>query len=190
MSAHTTRVNRTALIIVGLILAAAGAAGLVLSLGGFGEDVAADPVLSDSLRDLAKDSAWFWPALAVVCLLLAYLGWRLLLAQVRIDRHGPLDLTENPRDGTTTLDSPAVARALTEEVEELPGVSGAVAHLRRRGGSHVDLVVELTRRADVARIRNQLETEIVPRLRQALDDPELPVTIQLRPGRDASRDLT
>ena len=190
MNAHTTRVNRTALIIVGLILTAAGALGLVLSSGGFGDDAASDPLVPDQLRDLAADSGWFWPVVGVVCLVLAYLGWRWLLAQVHVDRLGDLDLTENPRDGTTTLDGPAITRTVAEEIEDLPGVAGADAHLRRRGGPRMDLVVELTRRADAAEIRRQLETETVPRLRQALDDPDLPVSIQLRPGKNASRDLT
>lgn len=189
MNSRATRTNRTMLIVLGLLLAVAGALGLVLSRGGFGEQNATRPVVSDELRDIAADSWWFWPAAAVLALVVAYLGLRWLAAQVSADRLGHMDFTDNPRDGTTTVDAAAITRALADEVDELPGVSGAAAHLRARRGTHLDLVVDLTRRADVAQIRAQLETEVVPRLRQALDDPQLPVAIQLRPGKNTSRDL-
>lgn len=190
MSSRATTVNRTSLIILGLLLAVAGGLGLVLSSGGFGAQDASSAVLPDQLRDVAADSWWFWPALAVLCLVVAVLGGRWLLAQVRTDRLGHLDFTDNPREGTTTLDSAAITRAVAAEVEEIHGVTGAAAHLRARHGPRVDLTVDLTRRADVAQVRDQLETEVVPRLRQALDNPELPVAIQLRPGKKTSRDLT
>ena len=189
MSSRANTTNRTVLIVLGLLLAAAGVLGLVLSRGGFGEDEATRPVLTDELRDVAADSWWFWPALAALCLVLAFLGLRWLLAQVRTDRLGHMDFTDDARDGTTNVDAAAITRALADEVDDLPGVSGASARLRARHGPRMDLVVDLTRRADVARIRSQLETEVVPRLRQALDDPQLPVSIQLRPGKNTSRDL-
>lgn len=189
MKSHASTVNRTALIILGLLLLAAGVLGLVLSTGGFGERRAASAVVPRDLRTLAADSWWFWPALAVAALIVAYLGWRWLAAQVRTDRLRQLDVTGNPREGTTTVDASAVTGALTDEIEEIPGVSGAAAHLRGHGAPRVDLVVDLTRRADVALVRQQLETEVVPRLRQALSAPELPVAIQLRPGKKTSRDL-
>ena len=189
MSTHARTLNRTALVVLGLVLLAAGVLGVVLSTGGFGERRSTSAVVPEDLRTVAADSWWFWPALAVVALVLAYLGWRWLTAQVRTDRLRQVDLTDNPREGTTTVDSSAVTRALADEVDDLPGVSDAAAHLRGHGDPQVDLVVELTRRADVALVRQRLETEVVPRLRQALDDPDLPVAIQLRPGKKSSRDL-
>lgn len=189
MRSHASRVNRTALTVLGLLLLAVGVLGVVLSSGGFGERRAASAVVPQDLREVAADSWWFWPALAVVALIIAYLGWRWLTAQVRTDRLRQLDLTGNPREGTTTIDTSAITRALADEVDDLPGVSGAAAHLRGHGAPRMDLVVDLTRRADVALVRKRLETEVVPRLRQALDDPDLPVAIQLRPGKNTSRDL-
>ena len=190
MSSRATTVNRTALIILGLLLAAAGVLGLVLSTGGFGQRRETSAVVPRDLRTLAADSWWFWPALAVLALVVAVLGGRWLLAQAHVDRLGRMDFTDNPREGTTTLDASAITGALAAEVEEIHGVTGASAHLRARRGPRVDLTVDLTRRADVAQVRNELETEVVPRLRQALDTPELPVSIQLRPGKKTSRDLT
>ncbi|SDB84756.1 hypothetical protein SAMN05216410_0416 [Sanguibacter gelidistatuariae] len=190
MSSRVNAANRADLTVVGLILVAGGAVGLVASFGGFGSDTAADEIFPESLRDLAADSWWFWPALAVVSLLVALVGLKWLLLQMRTDHLGELDLTDDQRDGITTLDASAITRALSGEVEGLPGVVSASGRLRDRGGPRFDLVVDLTRRADVAEIRSQLETQVVPHLRQALDDPGLPVVIQLRPGQNTSRDLS
>ena len=190
MSAHASRANRSTLTVVGLLLAAAGALGLVLSGGGFGASNADEPVVPWQLSDLAADSWWFWPAVAVAALVLAYLGWRWLAAQVHTDRRRHVDLTDNPREGTTTLDGAAVARALADDVDDIPGVSGTRVRLRGQHAPRVDLAVELTRRADVAEVRRRLEAEVVPRLREAMDDPRVPVDIQLRPGKNTSRDLT
>ncbi len=40
--------------------------------------------------------------------------------------------------------------------------------------------------ADLAEVRHSLEDRTVPHARQALDDPDLPVDIQLRPDRTRS----
>ena len=189
-STHARTANRSALAVIGLLLAVAGALGLVLSAGGFGARNADSAIVPDRLREVAQDSWWFWPAVLVLALVLAVLGWRWLIAQFHGDRRRHVDFTDNPREGTTTLDGPAVAHALADDVEDVPGVSGATVRLRGQHTPRVDLVVELTRRADVAEVRRRLESEVVPRLREAMDDPALPVDIQLRPGKKTSRDLT
>lgn len=188
MSARVDTANRVDLTVLGLLLVVGGGSGLVVSLGGLGS--AAAQVVPEPLRDLAADSWWFWPALAVVALLVALAGLKWLLLQLRTDRLGELELTDDQRDGSTTLDAGALAGALCAEVEDLPGVVGATGHLRDHRGPRLDLVVDLTRRADVAEIRSRLEAQVIAHLRQALDDPDLPVDIQLRLGQSASRDLS
>jgi hypothetical protein len=51
--------------------------------------------------------------------------------------------------------------------------------------------VDLTDYADIADVRNALEERVVGHARQAVDDPDLPVDIELRPGhsRSAGRGL-
>lgn len=183
MSTRVDTVNRTVLVLLGLLLVAPGALGLVAAAGGRGPDLGSAPVLPDALREVAADTWWFWPAVGAACLVVAALALRWLLAQLRTDHVGEMDLTDDPREGVTVLDGAAVATALTAEVAELPGVSGASARLRDRRGALVDLRVDLDARADVALVRERIESEVVPHLRQALDQPDLPVTVELRPGR-------
>lgn len=190
MTARVSAVNRTVLTLLGLLLVAVGGLGLALSAGLLGADRASQPVVPQALSDLAADSWWFWPAAGLACLLVAVLGFRWLAAQLQVDRVAEMDLTRDPREGMTVLDGGAIAAAVTAEASELPGVSGATAHLRDRRGPAMDLRVDLDARADVASVRDRLESEVVPHLRQALDSPDLPIVIELRPRRSTtSRNL-
>ncbi|SDQ85525.1 alkaline shock response membrane anchor protein AmaP [Quadrisphaera sp. DSM 44207] len=183
--------NRTLLALLALLLLAAGGLGLALGLGAFGARAAGGPVLWQPLRDLFSTQPWAWWALAAVCLLVALLALRWLAAQLRTDRTSRIDLTEDERDGVTTLHAGAVADAVEHEVSAVRGVAGASASLHGEGAHRLSLVVELSDRADLAAVRDHLEEQTVPHVRQALDDPDLPVDVQLRPAatRSASRNL-
>lgn len=185
----TARVNRTILILLGLILLAAGVLGLVLSFGGFGAQPAESPVLPEQLRSFADQNAWFWWVVALAGVLLALLALRWLLAQLRTDRVSRLDLTDDDRAGVTTVHTGAVCDAVEDEARTFRGVSGATAHIRGARDT-MDLRVDLTDRADIADVRSKLEDVLVPHLRQALDDPHMPVDIELRLGRTSDRGLT
>lgn len=189
MSARVDRVNRTLLGLLGLLLAVAGCLGLVVGFGAFGNPSA--PVLPQRMRTFARDQPWFWWAVAAVCLVLALLGLRWLLAQLHTDRVGRVDLTTDDRDGLTTVHAGALTDAVAAEVEALRGVSGASARLLDRGGRRLGLAVDLTEYADIAELRDTLEGRVVAHARQAIDDPDLPVDIELRPGktRKAGRSL-
>jgi hypothetical protein len=189
MSARVNGANRTLLGLLGLLLLAAGGLGLAVSFGALGD--AGTPVLPPGVRDYANDQPWFWWAVAGVCLVLALLGLRWLLAQLQTDRVGRLDLTTDDRDGLTTVHAGALTDAVEAEVEDLRGVAGASAHLLDRGGRRLTLAVDLAEYADIAEVRQILEDRVVAHARQAIDDPELPVDIELRPGkaRSASRSL-
>jgi hypothetical protein len=183
MSARVNRVNRTLLGLLGLLLLAAGGLGLAVSFGAFGD--AGTPVLPQAVRDYAKQP-WFWWAVAGVCLVLALLGLRWLLAQLQSDRVGRLDLTTDDRDGLTTVHAGALTDAVEAEVEDLRGVVGASAHLLDRGGRRLTLTVDLAEYADIAEIRQTLEDRVLGHARQAIDDPNLPADIELRPGKARS----
>ena len=98
MSRRVDGANRAVLFLLGLLCALAGGLGLATSLGAFG----AAPARARSPRQLhrfAADRPWFWWAVAAGCLLLAFLGARWLLAQLRVDRLQRLDLTTDDRTG-------------------------------------------------------------------------------------------
>jgi hypothetical protein len=165
--------------LLGLLLAAAGGLGLAVSFGAFGD--AGAPVLPQGMRDYAEQP-WFWWAVAAACLVLALLGLRWLLAQLQTDRVGRLDLTTDDRDGLTTVHGSALTDAVEAEVEDLRGVTGASASLRDRRGRRLTVTVDLAEYADIAEVRQSLEDRVVAHARQAVDDPDLPVDVELRPG--------
>ncbi|RBY91666.1 alkaline shock response membrane anchor protein AmaP [Blastococcus sp. TBT05-19] len=183
MSARTDSVNRSVLTLLALLLLAAGGVGLATSFGAFGS---APDVLPQGLRDFAADQWWFWLVAGAVCLLIALLALRWLLAQLSTDRVGQVDLTSDERDGRTVVHSGAIADAVENEAEALRGVSSASAHLRDERGRRLSVTVDLTDYADIAEVRRILEERVVGHARQALDDPSLPVDIELRPGRSRS----
>ena len=188
MSARVDTANRAVLTLWGLLLLAAGGLGLALGFGAFGQ---APPVLPEAVRSFAAGRPWFWWAVAAVCLLLALLGLRWLLAQLHTDRVGRLDLTADERDGLTVVHGGALTDAVEDEATALRGVSGASAHLRDSRGRHLSLTVDLGDHADIAEVRDALEGRVVGHARQAVDDPDLPVDIELRPdlARAAGRGL-
>jgi DNA-binding GntR family transcriptional regulator len=55
-----------------------------------------------------------------------------------------------------------------------------------RGGRRLVLSVDLAEYADIAEIRQTLEDRVVGHARQSIDDPDLPVDIELRPGKTRS----
>ena len=141
MSARVNAVNRTVLALLGLLLLAAAGLGLAHSFGAFG--TGDRPLLPQPVRDYARDQGWFWWAVAGGCLLLALVGLWWLLAQLRTDRVGRLDLTTDDRDGLTTVHAGAVTDAVEAEVEGLRGVAGASASLIERRGRRLTLSVDL-----------------------------------------------
>jgi hypothetical protein len=189
MSSRVNGVNRALIGLLGIVLLATGAMGLVWSFGAFGHG--RHPLLPQGMRDFARHQHWFWWAAAVGCLIVALLSLRWLFAQLSTDRVGRLDLTTDDRDGLTTVSAGALTDAVETEVEGLRGVTGASAHLRDQRGRRLTVAVDLADYADIAEVRRTLEDRIVARARQAVDDPALPVDIELRPAasRSAGRGL-
>lgn len=180
MSSRVNGVNRTVEGLLGLVLLAAGGLGLALSFGAFGDG--GQPLLPRGMRDVAREQGWFWWAVAAGCVVLALLGLRWLLAQFTVDRVGRLDLTGDDRDGLTSLHAGALTEAVETEAEGVRGVTGASATLRDQRGRRLGLRVDLADHADIAEVRRVLEERVVGHVRQAVDDPALPVDIELRPG--------
>lgn len=181
MSSRVNGVNRGLVGLLGLVLLTAGGLGLALGFGAFGNG--RHPLLPQPMRNFAQDQPWFWWAVAAGSLVLALLGLRWLLAQLHTDRVSRMDLTADDRDGLTTVHASALTDAVEAEAEAVRGVAGASAQLRDQRGRRLALAVDLADHADIAEVRRILEERVVSHARQAVDDPELPVDIQLRPGR-------
>ncbi|MGY1683285.1 hypothetical protein [Geodermatophilus sp. SYSU D01176] len=63
---------------------------------------------------------------------------------------------------------------------------GASAHFVGQGGRRLGLTVDLAEYADIAELRRTLADRVVGHARQAIDDPDLPVDMELRPGKARS----
>jgi hypothetical protein len=181
------RLNRVVLGFLGLLVLAAGGVGLAAGAGAFPGHP--DPaVFPGSVRTFARTTSWFWWAVAGSALVVALLALRWLLDQLRTERAHRLDLTTDGRDGVTTVLPGALTDAVAAEAEGLRGVARAAAGLRDRRGKRLLLTVDLADFADIAAVRDGLESTVVPHARQVVDDATLPVDIELRQGRARAGD--
>jgi len=181
MSSRADAANRVVLFLLGLLLAAAGGLGLALSVGAFGNARATAPVLPDNVRTFPATHTWFWWAMAGAALLIALLALMWLMAQLRTSRVARFDLTTDAREGYTTLNAGALTQAVEDEVDAVPGVTRASARILDRPRRRLSLTVGMTDTADIDRLRTALEDDVVAHVREAVDDPALPVEIELRP---------
>ena len=171
------RLNRTLLALFGLMLLAAGAFLLTTAFGVL--PLLRPDALSSPPNSSPGWAPWVGVAAAVIVGLLC-LSW--LLAQaLRRPKTGTWTLTDNPRQGTTKIAAHTAAAPLVAEIETYPGVHKASARL---SGSHsqpvVHLVVATEDRADISGLRDRIDTQALPRLRQALDLDTLPANLLLR----------
>jgi len=177
----TARLDRFLLLLLGLLLSAAGVLGLLVGFGVFGSRLRNKPVFDNFIGAFFGDHGqWLWPVIALVGLLLGWLALRWLLAQLRPTGVRDVQLEPRSTTGRTDLVGAAVTDAVTEEVGSYRGVAGARARL---SGDELEpelrLRVQLDARADVAALRQRIETGAVAHARQALDDPRLPVRLDL-----------
>ncbi|TDD61646.1 alkaline shock response membrane anchor protein AmaP [Actinomadura rubrisoli] len=181
MDRRPAHLNRTGLILLGLVLAVPGAAALARGLGLFGDGRASGAVLSGQVHRYVDDHGWFWPAVAAIAVVLALLGLAWLLAQGRSSKLQRLTLEPDPASGMTQLSGKAVTNALESEIEEYPGVQSARARLL--GSSKrpkLRLSVTYSRRADLADLRHRIGDEALQRLCTALERESVPTVVRLR----------
>lgn len=183
------RLNGLVLTLLGVVLLAVGSYGLARGYGAFGDDAADEPVLAEAVRDLLSgEEEWFWPVAALVSVLLAYVGLRWLVAQLRSGHVSRLDVTEEPRLGTTFVRATSVADALASDVESYPGVRSAKARVLRGGARpDVDLQVEVSEDAELADVSQRISSHALARLRQALEPDDVRARVRFRLSEAVSR---
>ncbi|MEY7972172.1 alkaline shock response membrane anchor protein AmaP [Saccharomonospora xinjiangensis] len=178
---HGDRTNRTVLLVLAALMVAAGGLGGAASFGAFGQEVQRRALTDNVVADyIDRNSSWFWPIVAGVALILVLLCLRwLLVILFSTDRAGDLVITSKG-PGRTALRPGAVTRAVTEEIESYPGVSSAGARIVGDPDA-AELVVNATVEdsSDLASVRRRIETEALAGARAALDDPHLPIRLDL-----------
>jgi hypothetical protein len=185
--ARVNATNRTVLALIGLVLMAAGVGGLLLSFTLIANGTGRWPVVPDPVVEFATGTSWLPWAAAAAAVVIALLGLLWLLAQFRVDWPGQLDLTGDRPDGTTTLAAGALTDAVEDDAASIRGVMGASASLRSQPTRRLDLIVNLAAFADLGEVRRRLEQQTVARTRQVIDQPYLPIRIELRPTRRERR---
>lgn len=183
------RLNATVLTLVGLLLLGGGAYGLARGYDAFGERQAAGPVLGDTVRDFVTgNDDWFWPLAAAVSLLVAWLGFRWLVAQVHAPSVSRLPVASDAERGSTELSAPAAGAALAGDIEDYPGVRSVMARVVGDGDEPaVDVTVDVHDDADVPAIRARIEEHALPRLASALEVRHLRARLHLRLAEAAGR---
>ena len=179
---HADRTNRVMLTLFALALTAAGVAGALAGLGALGRAAKHDVLVSDPLSDyVGRHGDWLWPVVALAAAIIALLALRWLLALLfSTDRAGDLPLTGDRSAGRTTLSAAALTDAVASEIHSYPGVHSARARLIGDPLAPTLVVVAtLEESADLPALRRRIEANAVRHARQALDNPELPVRLDL-----------
>ena len=179
---HADRTNRAVLILFALLLIAGGLCAAMAGFGAFGaanqyRHLFANPVGAY----VGAQGAWLWPVVALATVPVAALALRWLIVLLfSTDRAGDLRVTGDRSTGRTTVAPGALTEAVCEEIETYPGVHSVKGRLIGDPTSP-DLVITATleQSADLAALRRRIETNAVAHARAALDNPNLPVILDL-----------
>jgi hypothetical protein len=183
--------NRFLLLVIGLLLAAAGAFGLAARRGRIDDLDSPATVYEDGRREvLADPDLWYAIVLGVSGLVLVLaLLW--LIRQFTSRPGGPhlsTVLLHADRRGRTTLEPVGVAKAMAHDLETVDGVRKASVRLRSLGPTpetRVRLTVD--RMADPDLLLERVEP-VLRRGAQTLDVDDLDAVIRIDfAGRDESR---
>jgi hypothetical protein len=179
---HADRTNRMMLVLFALLLTGAGLSGALISFGAFGAAVQHARLLANPVSVyVGHHGVWLWLVIGAAAAVLAVLALRwLTVLMFSTDRAGDIRITGDRSGGLTTLLATALTDTVTEEAETYPGVHSVKTRLIGDPISP-DLVIEanLEESADLSALRQRIETHAVAHARQALDDPNLRVTLNL-----------
>lgn len=182
MSRRTARGNRIGMIMIGLVLIAAGGAALARGLAVrpslFGPAGAA--VVDEHTRHYAASQSWFWPVVAVLAVAAGLLALRWLAVQTRSDSIRHIGLEPDPRHGVTRLSAVAATGALEDDLSASPYVQRATAHLTGvPAAPRLALTVTLHTDAGPADASQRI-SQALTRFRHALETERLTATVRIR----------
>ncbi|MGI5501883.1 alkaline shock response membrane anchor protein AmaP [Lentzea sp. CA-135723] len=167
--------NRFLLGLLGLVLLLAGAAALAVHFGRVPQ-VDAEATL---VPGTALPPAWVLWVVAAGAVVLALICLRWLTAQV--PRRKVTAWRWADEAGATRLSTATATAPFADEITAYPGVRKVEATLT---GPHtaprLALVVRAHGDADLRGIRRRIDDEGLPRLREALDAPDLQATVEFR----------
>lgn len=172
--------SRVLVVLLGLLLIAAGTAVALLSYGVFGTGRSARPLLDPVVVDLLRAQPLAARLIAVAAgLLLAVLGIVWAARSLRPEARPDLHLDGGP-DTDIVISSTAAADAIGQQAAELPGVGRARARLV--GSEHTPalrLTLWLAEDADVRAVLHGLREEVLATAADALGVTDLAVAVRL-----------
>lgn len=190
-SRRSARGNRLGLVIVGVVLLAAGLAALAAGRGLLGGDLAATPLLGDRTNEVLAQQ-WVPYVAVAVAFVAGFLALRWLMVQGMNDTVGRLYLARDEA-GNVEMSESAARGALEQEVADYPGVRRARARLTESGDRpHLRLALTLEDDADVDGIWRRVRSEAITNLRGALELDQVPAVIRMSmtaPARNPRRSL-
>lgn len=185
---HADRANRAALIVLGLLVFAAGAAAMTASVGGFGQALSHRSLFANRVSAFIGHHGWTWYAAAGLCLLIiaiALIWIRTLL--ISTDRAGDIPVPVASREGTTILRPSALTGALTREIGTYHGVEAVRGRIIGDAGDpEIVLAVTASQTADLHALHQRIETEALAHARQALSKADLAIQLDLAVSRRAT----
>jgi hypothetical protein len=180
-AAWVDRLDRVALTLFGLVMLAGGTVVLLAGFGVLGADTENATTLTPQTRSFAADHGWFWPVVGVAAGFVALAAMTWLAAQLSTGRLRRLTVTEDAF-GSAYVEGSGIADAVADDADRDDGVRHARARLLGGPGDPlVRLVLTVEADADILWTRQHAETEVLARVRQALDRPDLRGQVELEP---------
>ena len=182
MTARAARLQRLILLLLAVVLVAAGVTALLTGLGTFSSRLRHRAMFDNTIsRYVGDHGIWLWPVLALAGLLLAYLALRWLLTLFDLAGVPRVDLTARGAAGRTEVDSASVTAAITTQVQQYRDVTNAMAQVQGHADDpHLSITVTATADADLTLLRHRIEVDALADLRQALQRPDLPIRLDLK----------
>lgn len=182
MDRKTVRGNRLGLLIMGILLLAAGGYALARGAHALPQSVApgAGPLTGGGPQAaFAAYYPWLWIAVAVAAIVLAVFGLRWLLVQGRRERPGGFRL-ESGAAGATDVRTDVVAKAVADEVGAHPSVLSASASVvGTRAHPAVRLRLVTDENTPMSVIREELGGHAIPHMRRALEMEHVPAVARV-----------
>jgi hypothetical protein len=185
---HADRTNRVALTLFGLLVLAAGAAGMAASTGVFGTAFSRRILFANRVSSYIGHHGWVWYAAAGLCLVITLVALRWIVAQlISTDRAGDIPIPVATREGTTILRPGALTGAVTREIGTYHGVDAARARIIGDAAApEVVIAVTASQTADLRALHQRIETEALSHLRHAVSNTSLPIQLHLDVSRRAA----
>ncbi|MGF7235398.1 MAG: alkaline shock response membrane anchor protein AmaP [Frankia sp.] len=177
---RTDRLNRVLLLLLGLLMLAAGIGGLLAGTGVFGSQLEHRSLYdSEAGRYVGRNGTWLWLAAAALSVLLALLAVGWLRALAASPRTRSMRIPSDLDHGETAVEAAALTSALTKELRSYREVRDARARLlgdERTPRLRLDVTLES--RAQLSAVRARVETEALAHLRNAVAPVQLPTSVE------------